>query len=349
MFLNKVKIEEKMFLAKYLALILKAGLPITKGFEMLIKQSQNKYLKKCLKNILEDITSGKLMSESLEKYPKIFDNLFVNMIRSAETAGNLEEVLDILAEELKKTGEFRSKIRGAMIYPIIIISMMILITNFMVFFIFPKILNFYSSLNVKIPGTAKILINIVKFSTSNIFYILGGSIIIIFLFFIWSKTKKGKRFVDWLVINLPILKNISKKVYTIQFLRTFSSLLKSGIPTPKALEITATTINSSYYRESILNFSEGIRQGKKLSEMVEKYNIYPPITSEIINVGEETGQLSYMLKQLYEFIEAEVNDILDNLSKIIEPILMIILAIIVGFIAVATVQLIYASVQMVQN
>lgn len=349
MFFNRVKIEEKMFLARYLALILKAGLPITKGFELLIKQSQNKYLKKILKNILEDIMAGKLMSESISKYPKVFDNLFVNMVRSAESAGNLEEVLETLAEELKKSAEFKSKIRSAMIYPIIIIVMMILITNFMVFFIFPKILKFYSSLNVKVPVSAKILISIVEFSIQNIFYILGGLIIFIIAFFIWSKTKKGKRFVDWLFINLPILGNISKKVYTIQFLRTFSSLLKSGLPTPKSLEITATTISSSYYRESIINFAEGIRRGEKISEIIEKYNIYPPITSEIINVGEETGQLSYMLSQLYEFIESEVNNILDNLSKIIEPILMIILAVIVGFIAVATVQLIYASVQMVQN
>lgn len=348
MFTNKIKIEEKMFLARYLALILKAGLPITRGFELLIKQSQNKYLKKCLKEILEDITSGKLMSESMSKYPKIFDNLFISMIKSAESAGNLEEVLETLAEELKKSGEFKSKVRGAMIYPIIIVIMMILITNFMVFFIFPKILKFYSSLNVKIPGSAKILINIVQFSTQNIFYILGGLIIFITIFFLWSKTKNGRMFIDWLFINLPILGNISKKVYTVQFLRTLSSLLQAGIPTPKALEIAATTINSSYYYESIMIFAEGIRQGKKLSEMIEKYNIYPPITSEIINVGEETGQLSYMLKQLYEFIESEVNNILDNLSKIIEPILMIILAVIVGFIAVATVQLIYASVQMVQ-
>jgi type IV pilus assembly protein PilC len=286
----------------------------------------------------------------MAKYPKIFDDLFINMIKSGETAGNLEDILETLAEELKKSAGFKSKIKGALIYPAVIVGMMVLVTNFMVFFIFPKILSFYNSLNVQIPGTAKFLIFVVEFSTKNIFYILTGSIIFIIFFILWTKTLSGKKFIDWIIIKTPILNNIAIKTYTVQFVRTLSSLLFSGIPLPKALEITSTTINSHYYKNSINYFAEGIRQGKKISEMIDLYqNIYPPITSEMFNIGEETGQLAQMLKQLAEFMEEEINNVLDNLPKLIEPILTIILAFIVGFIAVATVQLIYASIQIVQK
>ncbi|MGB9608971.1 MAG: type II secretion system F family protein [Minisyncoccia bacterium] len=347
---KRISLEEKMFLARYLALILKAGLPITRGFELLIKQSKNKYLKKVLENILNDINSGKPISESMSKYPEAFDSLFVHMIQAGEASGNLEEILETLAEDLKKSVGFRSKIISAIIYPSIIVAMMIIVTNFMVFFVFPKILKFYASLNVKVPMTAQILIFVVKFSIENILYILGGLIILIIFFIFWAKTFHGKKFIDWLIIKTPFLKSISTKIYSVQFVRTFSSLLKSGIPMPKALEITASTLNSFYYQNSITLLAEGVRQGKKISLMLENYkNLYPSIMAEIFNIGEETGQLAYLLKQLSEFMEAEVNNVLDNLSKIIEPVLMVVLAIVVGFVAIATVQLIYASIQVVQS
>lgn len=337
-----------MFLARYLSLMLKAGISLPKALELLIKQFQNFNIKYALKEVLNDINKGKTIAESIEKHPNVFDDIFVSVIKTGEVSGSLEDALTILAEEFKKSNELRSKVVGALIYPIFIITLMIIVSNFIVFFIFPKILKVYESLNIKIPFSAKLLIFFIKFITTNIYTIGITIFIIIIVFFIWSKTRGGKKFVDWLVINIPFFKNLIKQFYIIQFVRTFSSLLKSGMPTPKALETTAEAINSIYYKNSILNLASGIREGKRLSEIIAQFeNLYPPIVEQIIFVGEETGQLSQTLSQLSAFMEQEIYNTLENLSKLIEPILMIVLAIGVGFIAFATIQLIYASIQSV--
>lgn len=345
-YFKKASLEDKMFLARYLSLMLKSGISLPKALELLIRQFQKSNIKYALKEVLIDINKGKTIAESLEKHPNVFDNLFINVIKTGEVSGSLEDSLDILAEQLKKSNELRSRIIGAIIYPIFIIALMIIVSNFIVFFIFPKILKVYESLNIKIPFAANLLILFIKFITTNVYNIIIIVFIAIILIFIWSKTKSGKKFIDWLKINIPFLKNLTKQSYIIQFVRTFSSLLKSGMSTPKALETTAETINSIYYKNSILTLANEIREGKRLSEIISQFeNLYPPIVEQIIFVGEETGQLSQMLSQLSTFMEQELYNTLDNLSKLIEPILMIILAIGVGFIAFATIQLIYASIQ----
>ena len=347
---GKVKNEDKMFFARYLSLMLRAGIPLTRGIQLLAVQTKNLRFKKALLDIADSINSGKTIAEALEKYPDIFNDLFTNMVRTGEAAGNLEEVLEILAEELKKSNDFRSKIIGAIIYPVIIIVVMLLVSFFITFFVFPKILKVYQSLNVKIPTLSKILIVTIQFVTNNSYYIFGGLLIFIILFLIWSKTYQGKRTLDALWLKIPVIKGLTQKIYTVQFVRTFSSLIAGGIPTPAALEITAKTIKSSYYKDSINAFADGIRQGKKLSELISEYsNLYSPIVGQMISVGEETGQMSSLLKQLSLFMENEVSLTLENLSKLFEPALMIVLSVIVGFVAVATVQLIYASIQTVSQ
>jgi type IV pilus assembly protein PilC len=343
---GRVKNEDKMFFARYLSLMLRAGIPLTRGIQLLVFQTKNLRFKKALLDIHDSINAGKTIAESLEKHPDIFNELFINMVKAGEAAGNLEEVLEILSEELRKAGDFRSKIIGAIIYPIIIVVVMLLVSFFITFFVFPKILKVYESLNVQIPLLSKILIVIIQFVTNNSYYVFGGLFIFIILFLIWSKTYHGKRTLDALWLKIPVIKGLTQKIYTVQFVRTFSSLIAGGISTPAALEITAKTIKSTYYRDSINAFADGIRQGKKFSDLISGYNhLYSPIVGQMISVGEETGQMSSLLKQLSLFMENEVSLALENLSKLFEPFLMIMLSVIVGFVAVATVQLIYASIQ----
>jgi len=347
---GKVKNEDKMFFARYLSLMLKTGIPLTRGIQLLANQTKNTKFKKALLDIYDNINAGKSIAESLEKHPDIFNELFTNMVRTGETAGNLEEVLEILAEELKKSNDFKSKIISALIYPIIIVVIMLLVSFFITFFIFPKLLKVYESLNVKIPTLSKILIVTIRFVTSNSYYIFGGLFVFIILFLVWSKTYYGKRTLDALWLKIPIIKDLTQKIYTVQFVRTFSSLIAGGIPTPAALEITAKTIKSTHYRDSINVFANGIRQGKKLSDLISQYNhLYSPIVGQMISVGEETGQMSSLLKQLSIFMENEVSLTLENLSKLFEPVLMIVLSIVVGFVALATTQLIYASIQSISK
>jgi len=336
-----------MFFARYLALMLRSGIPLTRGLEFLYAQIENAKLKSAIVSVAKDVTAGTTVADSLSKFPNIFDELFVNMVRSGEASGNLEGVLDILAEELRKAADLRSKVIGALIYPAIIIVAMILVSIFIVFFVFPKILKVYESLNVTVPLLTRILIAVVLFVTTNVKTLSLALVLLVVFFIIGLRTKPGQRFADKMLLRLPVFKTIVRKINTVQFARTLYSLLKSGLSTPQALEITSRTFRNSLYRDSVLAMASGVRQGRRLSEIIAQTEgaIWPPIVSQMASVGEETGALNDILKQLSDFFDAEVDSIISNLTKIIEPILMIVIGAVVGFIAVATVQLIYSALQ----
>lgn len=346
-----VPITDKMFFARYLALMLRSGIPLTRGLEFLFLQMENPRFKSVISAVAKDITAGVTIADSMEKFPDVFDPLFVNMVRSGETAGNFDEVLDIVAEELEKSAILRSKIVGAMIYPSIIVMMMIAVSIFIVFAVFPRIIKLYESLNVKVPLATRILISVVLFVSQNGKYIAVASLLLVAMFIVMLRTKRGRRGFERFLLTLPLFKVIIRKINTVQFARTFSSLLKSGVPTPEALEVTANTFSNSFYREAVLSLATGVRQGRRMSEILSTQGhwLWPPIVDQMMGVGEETGALTDILKKLSIFFEAEVDNIIDNLTKIIEPVLMIVIGTMVGFIAIATVQLIYSALQGVSS
>jgi type IV pilus assembly protein PilC len=346
LFRRKASITDKMFFAQYLALMLRSGIPLTRGLDFLVAQMSNLRMKEVAASLSRDITTGTTVAQSFAKYPDVFDDLFVNMVASGEAAGNLEEVLLVVAEELRRAAELRSKVTGAMIYPAIIITMMAAVSTFIVFFIFPRIIKVYESLQVEVPLITQMFITLVRFLTGNIYYVIGSIVVLILAAALFARLPKGKRAFHWLWLHLPVIQTLSRKVNTVQFSRTLASLLKSGVAIPQAFEITSRTFKNSFYRESVAEMAVGIRQGKRLSELVLQYpSLYPPAVGQMMGVGEETGRLIEILRQLAAFYEQEVNMMLDNLSKVIEPILMLIIGGGVGLIAVATVQLIYASLR----
>lgn len=346
MFRRKVSLTDKMFFAQYLALMLRSGIPLTRGLDFLVAQMANPRMKEVASSLSRDITSGMSISQSFMKYPDVFDNLFVNMVASGETAGNLEEVLTVAAEELRKAAELRAKATGALIYPVIITVMMAAVSIFIVFFIFPRIIKVYDSLEVEVPLLTKLFITMVQFLVSNVYYVLGAFALFAIFIVIFARLPKSKRLFHWLWLRLPVIRDLSRKINVVQFSRTLASLLKSGIAIPQAFEITSRTFRNSLYRESVAEMAVGIRRGKRVSELVSRYpRLYPPAVGQMLLVGEETGRLTEILQQLSSFYEQEVNMMLDNISKIIEPVLMIAIGGGVGLIAIATVQLIFASLQ----
>jgi type IV pilus assembly protein PilC len=335
-----------MFFAQYLALMLRSGIPLTRGLDFLVAQTTNRRMKEVLVGVSRDITMGMSVAQSFAKHPDVFDDLFVNMVASGETAGNLEEVLTVVAEELRKAAELRSKVVGALIYPSIIVTAMVAVSAFIVFFVFPRIIKVYESLRVRIPVLTRAFIVTVQFLVENVHYIVGALVLLAAAVAVFARLPKGKRAFHWLWLHLPVIQNISKKVNVVQFSRTLASLLRSGIAIPQAFEITSRTFQNSFYRESVATMAVGIRQGKRVSELVAQYPLlYPPAVGQMMGVGEETGRLTEILRQLAAFYEQEVDMMLNNFSKVIEPILMLIIGGGVGIIAVATVQLIYASLQ----
>lgn len=335
-----------MFFAQYLALMLRSGIPLTRGLEFLVAQMSNLRMKEVAVSLSRDITSGMSVAQSFAKYPDVFDDLFVNMVAAGETAGNLEEVLTVAAEELRKSADLRSKVTGALIYPAIIIAMMVAVSIFIVFFIFPRVIRVYESLQVEVPLVTRLFIETVQFLAANVHFVIGGFIALGAAMTILASLPKGKRALHWLWLRAPVIQVLTKKVNVVQFSRTLGSLLKSGVAIPQALEITSRTFQNSFYRASVAEMAMGIRQGRRLSDLVAEHQfLFPPAVSQMAGVGEETGRLIEILQQLAAFYEQEVDMMLNNLSKIIEPVLMLIVGGGVGLIAITTVQLIYASLR----
>lgn len=342
-FLKRVGLVDKMLFTRYLAVMLKAGLSFGRAFTVLSEQTNNSYFKEVLLSVEGDVQKGKTLAESLEKFPKVFDPLFVNMIKVGETGGNLEEVLGILATQLKKDHDLISKVRGAMMYPAVIICAMFLIGILMMMFVVPTLLNLFKEMEVELPITTQLIVLISDLLQNYAIFVFMGFIAFAALLGWVLKTPKGKKAFDGLVLRLPVIGGISSKVNMARFSRTLSSMIKSGISIVRALEIISDTLGNTYYKESIKRACSEMQKGVNLSEVISRdYKLYQPLMIHMIEVGEETGTLEDSLRQVAEFYEDEVEQITSNLSSIIEPVLMIVIGGAVGFFAVSMIQPMYS-------
>ncbi|RKX81972.1 MAG: hypothetical protein DRP58_11000 [Spirochaetes bacterium] len=338
-----VSFTEKMMFVRNLRAMVSAGISLPRALQALASQAKSKKFKYVLTNIREEIVKGKSFSESLEKYPRVFSKLFVNMIKVGEEAGTLEEVLRILGSQMEKEYQLKSKIKGAMIYPAVIISAMILIGIAMLIMVVPKIAETFKELNVELPATTQLVIGSGSFLAKNWFFVV---LIIIGLFIVGQlilRTKTGKRMFDFFVLKLPIVSPIIKKSNSAATARTLSSLISSGVPIVRSLEILSGTLGNVYYKSAIEDAVERVKKGDKLSQVLSAYqDIYPLVVIQMVEVGEETGQTSDILAKLADFFEEEVSNATKNLSAVIEPILMVIIGAVVGFFAISMIQPMYS-------
>lgn len=345
-FKRGVPIAEKMMFSRNLAVMIGAGLPLTRALEILNQQTTNNTLKIALKSITYEIQKGKPFSDALSLHPDTFSDLYINMVRSAEVAGNLENVLQLLAKQLKKDYDLKRKIRGAFMYPLVILTALVGIGILMMLFVVPSLSKTFAELGTPLPTSTKIIIAISDFGV-NYWYlflmIIGASIYSIILFF---RTKIGKNVSDTILLKIPIISPLTKKINSARFSRTLSSLLEGGVPIIKSLEITSKAIPNHYYEQSLKAAIEEVQKGRPLSESLSKYpDLYPPLVTQMIAVGEETGAVSDILKRLALFFEIEVSQATKNMSTIIEPFLMILIGIIVGFFAISMMQPMYSIVE----
>ncbi len=345
-FLRRVSLVEKMLFARHLSVMMKAGLSFSRSLKTISQQTKNQYFAEVISQIEKDIKKGKSLADSLEKHPKVFNELFVNMVRVGETGGNLEEILENLAEQMKKDHEIISKVRGAMVYPAVIVLAMIIIGVLMMIFVIPTLLATFQDLEVELPFTTQMIIFISDAFQNHGLVVLGVMIILTWLFMAIHKTAKGKKCFDFSLLHLPIFGTIIKKVNLARFTRTLSSLIESGISINKALNIISRTLGNTYYKESLKEATKDIQKGIDLSKIIKRYeNLYPALVVNMIEVGEETGTLEGTLKQIAEFYEEEVDQVTANLSSIIEPILMMVIGAAVGFFAVSMIQPMYSLME----
>jgi len=342
----RVPLKEKMTFTRNLAVMVSSGLTVSRAVHNLSLQTQNKTFKKILESVNDDIQEGKTLSEGFGRYPTVFDELFVNMVYVGEVSGNLEEVLDILALQLEKENDLLSKVRGALIYPAVIVIAMIGIGILMLVYILPKITNVFKDMKVDLPPTTQAIIAASDFLRNHAILstlIAVGGLIFIKVF---SGTVTGKRFFGFLFIHLPIIGNIIVKVNCARFARIYSSLLKSGISVVNALTIVSKTLSNPYYKDALAEGIAEIQKGVELSKIIGKYpSIFPLRVPQMLEVGEETGKTETVLQRLAEFYEEEVSQITKNMSSIIEPILMLLIGGGVGFFAVAMLQPMYSVLE----
>jgi len=342
---NHVSLAEKMIFAKHLSTMVKAGLPLNKSLRILSEQTKNQYFKKVLTDVEEGITKGQSFSDSLQNYSNVFSVVFISMVRVGETAGNLEEILKNLSLQMEKDHELRSRVRGAMVYPGVILSVMVAIGILMMIMVVPKLSSVFLEMGIELPVTTRAVISVSQFLSTHSIIGIFGIFIFIFLFRLLLKTTAGKKSLDTVVLRMPPFSQFSRKINSARFARNFSSLIEAGVPIYNALQIVSNTMSNSFFKECLAETSQQIQKGETLSNILKRHsNLFPIMVVQMIEVGETTGSLAEVLKNLAEFYENEVNNATKNLSSVIEPVLMVIIGVAVGFFAISMIQPMYSMI-----
>ncbi len=340
--IKKVPLKEKLFFVQHLSLMLRVGISLSKALYTLAYQAQNKYFAQVLTQMAKRVDAGEGFSEVLKSYPKVFNELFINMIEAGEASGKLEEVLKQLFVQMKKEHMLIAKVRGAMTYPMVILFALVGISIFMMVVVVPGMTANFIEMKVELPLPTKILIaisNILRTQGPLAAAIIAGLIILSARF---AKTKKGKRFFDSIILKFPIIGTITKKINLARFARNLSSLLQTDIMIVKAFDISAGVLGNSFYKEAILDIGSKIKKGETITESMKIYpKLFPPVVSQMMAIGEETGDLDNILVELAEFYEEEVNQIMTDLPSLIEPILILVLGLGVGGIAISIIMPMY--------
>ncbi len=341
--MSRVKDDELVMVTRNLGSMLVAGLPLSRALSVIERQSKNPRLKGVITDVRERINKGSQFYEALAAYPKVFSELYVAMVRAGEESGGLSEALQTLSIQMERSSSLKKKIKGAMIYPAIVIIILVIIGILMMIYVMPSITGTFKSLNVDLPMTTSALIAASDFMVANTISTLIGMIASIVGTIYFFKTAAGRRAASYAIPRLPVIGKIAKEVNSARTARTLSSLLSSGVDVIRALKITQDVVQNVYYKEIIGEAAVRVEKGSPLSGVfIEREDLYPVLVGEMILVGEETGDISNMLKELAVFYEGEVEQKTKDLSTIIEPILMVVIGGSVGFFALAMISPIYS-------
>jgi type IV pilus assembly protein PilC len=342
-YLSRVKSDELVMVTRNLGSMLVAGLPLSRALSVIERQSRNPRLKGIIKQVQARITKGDQFNDALAEYPNVFDDLYVAMVRAGEESGGLSETLQILSLQMERSSSLKKKIKGAMIYPAIVLTIMVGIGILMMLYVMPSITGTFKSLGSELPATTKALIAASDFMNQHTVLALGSMVGFVVTFMYLLRTKTGKLVSSWIVVRLPIIGKIAKEANAARMARTLSSLLSSGVDVLRALKITEDVVQNPFYKNIIAEAARRVEKGLPLSEtFIERSDLYPILVGEMIAVGEETGQISNMLKELAVFYETEVEHKTKDLSTIIEPLLMVVIGGSVGFFALAMIAPIYS-------
>lgn len=345
---RKMKPKALVVFSRQFATMIDAGIPILRALEILGSQTKDRALKVAVEQVTADVKSGSTLNDAMAKHPRVFSKLYVNMIRAAEVGGILDKILDRLAGFLEYEADIRAKIKGAMMYPVMVLVFSQLMLFVLFSFVLPKFKEIFSSMNVKMPPMTAMLFGIGDFMQAYWWIILLGLFGAFMGFKMWGKTPKGRWQIDFVRIRFPVVGELSLKMSVARFSRTFGTLISSGVPMMRSLEIVGETLGNVVLAHAVTATQNGIREGQKLSVPLAASGLFPSMVTHMIDIGEESGRLSEMLVKIGDFYDSEVEATVKGLTSMIEPMLIIFLGGIVGFIAISVMTPIFQLVNSVQ-
>ncbi len=337
---------EKITFARNISSMLDAGLALSRTLEVIARQTKNSKTQKIIQEINQKIKAGTSLSAALESYPKIFNSLFVSMTKAGEESGNLADSFKNIADQLEKNYQLAKKVKGAMVYPGVIIVAMSIVGFFMMTYIVPTLSKTFEELAIELPKSTQIIIGLSNFlqtQTALFVGILAAGIALIVFFF---KSTFGKKFLDITLVKAPLFGELTKHINSARTARTLSSLLKAGVPYLQAVQITQNVVSNHLYKNILAQAAKKVEIGEKISGIfTQNERLYPAFVGEMVAVGEETGELSEMFLKVAEFYENEVDQKTKNISTIVEPLLMLIVGVAVGFFAISMISPMYSLVE----
>lgn len=337
---QRVSIADIANFTRQLSTMVSSGLPLTDALSILKTQGKGK-VAAAASEILRDVEGGSSLAESLKKFPKIFSPVYVALVRAGESAGVLDNILARLADNLETQREFQAKIKGALLYPIIIVVAMVAVMTVMMIFVVPKLTSIYKEFNAKLPQMTLILMTISNLAVAYWWVLLVGIVGLAYLYKIINRSKSGKKKIDLLKFKIPIVGKLQIQVILAELTRTMGLLIGAGVPITVTLEISSKTANNVLIEEGILEANKQVEKGMPLSVALTDNKFFPPILSQMLAVGEETGKMDEVLLKLSRFFQSESEELLKGLTTALEPLIMILLGLGVGFLVIAIILPIY--------
>lgn len=333
---KKVKSDDLVIFTRQLSAMVSAGVPLLRSLSSLEQHSESPALKAILVGVIKDVEGGAPLADSLGKYPDTFSDVYVNMVRAGEAAGILDEILKRLALQQEKNATIRKKVKGAMTYPMVLIVITVIAFFGLMLFVIPQIGNILTSLggpDAELPLITQMMLGLSSFMINFWYILLIVTVLVVFFLRRYLKTPSGKYNFHRFILKIPAVNSIIQKVVVARFARTFSSLAGAGVSIIETLTVTAHALGNKVYEQALLDSVEQVKNGKQLSHILEEDDLFPAIVSQMLAVGEETGQTDTVLVKVAEFYEEEVDTAINSLSSIIEPVMIVIMGSVVGLVA----------------
>lgn len=340
---RKIKVKEISVFCRQMYTMLDAGVPLINALNLMSTQVTNKHLVEIVKVLEEDVRKGEMLSNSMRKFPEAFPTLLTSMVESGEASGNLDEMFLRMSTHFEKENKINNKVKAAMIYPIILACVGVAALAVVMIFVMPTFVSLFDSSGAELPAATRFLIGLSNFMANHFIIVLGILIAIIVAIVVYSKTESGIYFFAKLKISFPLVKDLNRKMIVSRFTRTLSTLLASGVSLVESLPIVSAVLNNVIAEDEVLKIRERVVKGEGLSNPIDECELFPPMLSSMVRIGEESGSLDDMLNKTADFYDEEVEQAIQTLTSMLEPIMIIIMGVVIGFMVIALMLPLYDS------